>query len=56
MRRLFIYPERIDDESENYDYHITNCDRVNSNSSHPTACILLIGGGEENTPGEDAAT
>ncbi|MBD2525811.1 cyanophycinase [Nostoc sp. FACHB-133] len=56
MRRLFIHPERIGDESENYDYHLTNCDRVNSNSSHPTACILLIGGGEENTPGEDAAT
>ncbi|MBU7587422.1 MAG: peptidase S51, partial [Nostoc sp. TH1S01] len=56
MIRLFIHPERIDDESENYDYHLTNCDRVNSNSSHPTACILLIGGGEGNTPGEDAAT
>jgi len=56
MRRLFTHPERIDDDSEKFSYRLTSCNRVNTISPRPTPCILLIGGREEDTPGEDAAT
>jgi cyanophycinase-like exopeptidase len=56
MRKVFFHPEHTNDESENFEYYLTNCDRVNNTASNPSHCILLIGGGEEDTPGEDAAT
>jgi cyanophycinase len=45
----------VADYIDNFDY-ICECGSVNRNSPRPTFCVLLIGGAEEETSGEDSAT
>ncbi|MDZ8239292.1 MAG: cyanophycinase [Nostoc sp. ChiQUE01a] len=55
MIRAFINPVLVAADVDKFDY-VRECGRVNSSSPQPTPCILLIGGAEEETLGEKAAT
>jgi cyanophycinase len=55
MIKAFTNPVLVATEIDNFDY-LRECGRVNSTSPQPTPCILLIGGAEGETSGEDAAT
>jgi len=55
MIRAFKNPEMTDDESDNFHY-ISECGTAKSTSATQTPYILLIGGAEGKTSGEDSAT
>lgn len=55
MIKAFKNSVLVAEDIDNFDY-LRECGRVNSISSQPTPCILLIGGAEGETSGEDAAT
>ncbi|MBH8577203.1 cyanophycinase [Nostocaceae cyanobacterium CENA369] len=55
MIKAFSTPVLVAADIDNFDY-LRECGRVNSNSPQPTPCILLIGGAEGETSGEDSAT
>lgn len=55
MIRKFQTLTQTDNESDKFDYKC-ECRTVKSTSAKPTPCILLIGGAEGGTSGEDSAT
>lgn len=55
MIKAFTNPVLVAADIDKFDY-LRECGTVNSSSPQPNSCILLIGGAEQQTSGEKAAT